>query len=259
MKRHVFSYMDFDFSEIAGVRRQQQILTVLLLAADILFLWMFLSAESIVQMAGNGQVSGYGPGNIHLEAARFAARWKHGMAGNSPLYMPGFFCVGIFTWLGSLGRPIRKAVPNGVALMVAALPIAALLAPKGAQYAVRSFELVSGLSCTGSIPGYSLSGIAVSLYTLVTWEAGIFCVQLSVARRSIKFIAIPFIMNVILLRLRPWAVNDYLTQWMADVLDGLPIAILSLLAVPFFTLLLLACQSGIWSMTSRKPLSIAED
>jgi hypothetical protein len=217
-------------------------LTVLLLASHILFLWMFLAAESIEQTAARGQVSGHSETDAHLVACRFAARWKHGMAGNSPIYMPGFFAVGIVTWLWSLGRPALKSIPTGLVLMAAALPIATLFAPEGAQLAVRSFESYSGFSCRGPAPGFTLVGMALSLYTLVTWSAGIFCVQLSIARRSIKPIGVPILMNLFLLRLRPWATNDYVTQWISDVLKGLPIAVFSLLAVPLFAFILVIYQ-----------------
>lgn len=190
-----------------------QVITVLLLAAHTLFLWMFFAAESVEEMAAHGQVSGYGGVDLYLVAGRFAARWRHGMAGNSPLYMPRFFAVGALTWIWSLGRPMRRLVPEGLAVMSIATVIAACLAPLGAVHAVRSFEQSTGFSCAGVAPGFTFVSAVASIYTLLTWSAGIICSQLSIARRSVKPMGVPIVLNVILLRLRPWAVNDYTTQW----------------------------------------------
>lgn len=229
------------------------VLSLLLLASYVFFLWMFLSAESIEQVAAHGRVSGLAEDDVYMLAARFAARWKHGMAGNSPLYMPGFFAVGILIWLWSLGRPVWKAAMQGAALMIVALPVAGFFAPEGAVRAVKSFEQLTGLNCSGPLPDFTLAGIAVALYTLLTWSVGIFCIQLSIARRSVKPIAVPVLMNVVLLRLRPWAINDYITQWVLDIQQGLPVAIFSLALIPVIALLLTFYQLKMKGILGRMP------
>ncbi len=219
-----------------------QFLAVLLLGAQILFLWMFFSAESIEQLAVNDQVSGSRGPDIGFVASRFAARWKHGMAGNSPLYMPGFFAVGILTWLWTLGRPVWRVIPEWFVITAIAASIAACLAPFGAVRAVHSFVVFSGFTYSGSVPGFTLAGTAVSLYTLFTWCTGIYCVQLAITRRSMMPMGFPIVLNFLLLRLRPWAINNYTTQWTADVMSGQPVAIFSLLAVPASAFLLIVYQ-----------------
>ncbi len=230
------------------------VLSLLLLASYVFFLWMFLSAESITQVAAHGQVSGLeGEDDVYMLAARFAARWKHGMAGNSPLYMPGFFAVAILIWLWSLGRPVWKAAMQGVTLMMVALPIAGFFAPEGSVRVVKSFEQFTGLSCSGPLPDFSLAGIAVALYTLLTWSAGIYCIQLSIAKRSVKPLGVPVFMNIVLLYLRPWAINDYVTQWVVDIQRGLPVAIYSFALIPIVLLLLTFYQLKMERIPGRTP------
>jgi hypothetical protein len=67
-----------------------------LVAANAFFLWMFLS---VVHLEAPGNVAGGANDTLHLEAVlQFAADWRHGMAGNSPIYMPGFFALAAAAW-----------------------------------------------------------------------------------------------------------------------------------------------------------------
>lgn len=209
-----------------------RVLTILLVGAHTLFLWMFFSADTVAQMASLGQVPSPAGADVGFIAGRFAAQWKHGMAGNSPLYMPGFFAVGLLTWLWSIGRPLRSLFARWFVILGIALVLAALLAPFGAVHAVDSFERASGLTPAGVAPRPALVTAVVSIFTLFSWTAAIFCAQLSIERRSIKPMALPVALHYVLLVVRPWAINDFTTQWARDVARGLPVAVLSLVAVP---------------------------
>ena len=68
--------------------------SALMLVACILFLWMFFAAATLERTADLGGISAPPGREVRLLAYEYAARWRHGMAGNSPLYMPGFFAVG---------------------------------------------------------------------------------------------------------------------------------------------------------------------
>lgn len=59
---------------------------------------MFLAADSLEQLAASGA---FGDAREAQAAFAFAASWRHGMAGNSPVYMPGFFAVAIAAWIWS--------------------------------------------------------------------------------------------------------------------------------------------------------------
>ena len=84
------------------LRGSDRVLTSgLVVAAQALFLWMFLSADPLEQVAPSAA------------AWRFASDWRHGMAGNSWLYMPGFFATAAALWLYARTelRPAIAACP----------------------------------------------------------------------------------------------------------------------------------------------------
>lgn len=217
-------------------------IAVLLVAADTLFLWMFFAADSVSQMGLQGRVSGEACPELALAASRFAAQWKHGMAGNSPLYMPGFFAVGFFLWLWSVGRPLRRLAAEWTVLTAIAAVIAAVLAPLGATRAIGAFERAFGMVCVGPPPGFSLGGVALSLFTLLTWSVTLVGLQLAIGRRSLWPLVAPALLYVLMLELRPWALNDFTTQWIADLSRANPVAIVSLVAIPVLLGLLIGYQ-----------------
>jgi hypothetical protein len=177
-----------------------------------------------------------------MAAGRYAAQWKHGMAGNSPLYMPGFFAVGVPIWLWSIGRPLGRLAVEWILLATVAAVVAAGLAPLGAARAIRAFEQAFGVACVGPALGFSPAGAAMSLFTLFTWSVDLISLQLIISRRALTPLAAPIVLNVIMVELRPWSVNDFTTQWIADLSLGSPTAIVSLLAVPMLLALLIRHQ-----------------
>jgi len=217
-------------------------IAVLLLAADVLFLWMFLAADSVSQMGSQGRVSGEASPELALAASRFAAQWKHGMAGNSPLYMPGFFAVGFTVWLWSVRRPLRRLAAEWTILASIATVIAAGLAPLGATRAIGAFERALSVTCVGPPPGFSPGGVALSLFTLFTWSVTLVGLQLAIGRRSVAPLMAPAVLYVVMLELRPWALNDFTTQWIADLSRANPVAIVSLAAIPLLLGLLIRYQ-----------------
>lgn len=141
-------------------RRDRRVHLVLLLLpsllAQTLFLWMFFSAARIEQTVRLGSCS-HARGvrddadrraRLEFLADRFAAQWRHGMAGNSPLYMPGFFALGVTTWLWSIGRPLRRLGGEALLIALIATPGGALLSRFSGDRAVQSFEMASGYYCT---------------------------------------------------------------------------------------------------------------
>jgi hypothetical protein len=113
--------------------------------------------------------------------------------------------------------------------MLGAALVAALLAPLGGVVAIRAFEQSTRFICTGKPLGFSLAGATVAIYTIFTWSAGMICCQLSIAKRSIRPMTVALVLNIILAGIRPWTVNDFTTQWIQGVLQGLPVAVISLL------------------------------
>lgn len=215
---------------------------VLLLAAETLFLWMFFAADNVSRLGLHGRVSGGAGPQLTIEASRFAAQWKHGMAGNSPLYMPGFFAVGFMLWVWAVGRPLRQLAAEWTVLTAAASVIAAGLAPLGGACAVRAFERAFAVDVVGPPPGFSPESVALSLFTLFTWTVTIVGLQVAIGRRSLAPLAAPALLYVLMLEMRPWALNDFTTQWIADLSRGNPVAVMSLVAIPVLLALLIGYQ-----------------
>src|ERR1700752_1928845 len=90
------------------------------LVACTLFLWMFFAASTLERTADVGGISGPPGRNARAVAYEFAAKWRHGMAGNSPIYMPGFFAAAVALWFWSAGKSLLRIVAEGAILKNAA-------------------------------------------------------------------------------------------------------------------------------------------
>src|SRR5262245_8022102 len=100
---------------------------------------MFLATEPLELLVDRGLLSG--PQNLDLGAAayQFAARWRHGMAGHSPIYVPGFFAVALTTWPWALRRSVAQMAKESATLLPAALLAALIAQPYGAAVVVGRF------------------------------------------------------------------------------------------------------------------------
>src|SRR5688572_3477612 len=203
---------------------------------------MFLSAECLELMADSDQILGTPGENAKLLAYQFAASWRHGMAGNSWLYMPGFFGAALAGWYWALGRPRWRLWLQGLALALLADLSARLLAPTGASLVIQAFENSSGFFCHGAAPTPSLKGSFVGLYTLITWCSFVIGSQRALSRRSLRPLALAVVLAVALARIRPWTVGDFTELWFRAVLDGNQVAMVSLLAIPVLAALLVVYQ-----------------
>lgn len=196
------------------LRGSDRVLTsALVVASQALFLWMFLSADPLEQMADS-------------EAGRrFAADWRHGMAGNSWLYMPGFFATAAALWLYVRTEARRTIVVRQVAGLCAIAALAAALGSQaGARMAVADFELATLTDLPSLLPRPSAVGAARGLYTLATWSVFVLACRRVLVTRTWRPFVLPAIMAVGLALIRPWTVNDFTTLWMDRVAAGDPVA-----------------------------------
>jgi hypothetical protein len=194
-----------------------------LIASQTLFLWMFLSADPLEQLADR-----YGSRAAVVMA--FAARWRHGMAGNSPLYLPGFFMTAAAVWMSARSHPRMIVHAGSVAVAaVVAFGAAAALAPWGAQAVVRAFHSQIGSPVPSAIPGASLRAAMIGGYTLLTWAAFVTCARTAVVRRSLAPLGIPAVLTVGLVLVRPWTADDFTRHWAMQVIEGDSVASVSLL------------------------------
>lgn len=198
---------------------------VFLFVSQTLFLWMFLSADPLEQLA-----NGYGS---RTDAAmQFAAQWRHGMAGNSPLYLPGFFMTAAAVWIYARGQPTAIAHAAGVAVAaVVAFGAAAALSPWGAEAVVRAFHSKMSSPAPSSIPSASLHAAMIGGYTLLTWSTFVTCARTALVRRSLSALLLPAALTVGLVLVRPFTADDFTSHWAVQVVEGDSVAWLSLLSV----------------------------
>jgi hypothetical protein len=200
---------------------------LLLVAAEIVFLTTFLAAEPLEILADTGQIQ------ARETAYLYASRWRHGMAGNWPMYMPGFFAVALSVWFWALRRDLRQMIREGLGLTLIALLAALLLQPLGAAAIAGQFQAETGLVAVdhvSQLPSNTAVGIFRSVYTLVTFGVGIISIQIAIGTRRLWPLLLPIVMNLILAAIRPWTVTDFTNHWIQQAIDLNPVAEFSLLA-----------------------------
>lgn len=207
----------------------------LTLVACTLFLWMFFAAAALERTAAHGGISAPAGQDARALAYEFAAKWRHGMAGNSPLYMPGFFAAAIALWFWSDRRSIPRMLVEGTILMIAASICAALLAPVAAQRILSTFVAQEGFSLSHA----ELSGTGIAsaqgIFSLVTWSTVIIASRFAIRLRSLKPLLIPLVLNLALAFLRTWTVANLTSLWMRETLAGETVAVISFLLVPIMS------------------------
>jgi hypothetical protein len=210
----------------------------LALVACTFFLWMFFAAATLEQTAELGWIAASPGQDAHAVAYEFAARWRHGMAGNSPVYMPGFFAVAIASWFWCAGKSLSRTLAEGLLLLVTAAVCAALLAPYAAPRVLSDFVAQERVSVSHVSSSGTWRTSAQGVYTLLTWSTVVIASRWSIRLRSLKPLLIPLGLNLVLALVRPWTVADFTSLWLRQTLDGQPTAVISFLLVPMIASLL---------------------
>lgn len=201
----------------------------------IFFLWMFFAAATLERTADLGWISASADLDARSIAYEFAARWRHGMSGNSPLYMPGFFAVAIATWFWSNQKSLVRMLSEGFTILAVAAVCAAVLAPYSAARIVSDFSEQTGMSISQISKAGTWIARAQGVYSLLTWTTVIISSRWSIRLRSPKPLLIPLVLNFVLAFVRPWTVADFTSQWLKEALDGKPTAVNSFLLVPILS------------------------
>jgi hypothetical protein len=152
------------------------------------------------------------------------------MAGNSPLYMPGFFAVAAASWLF-----VEKAPGNLRALaagLIAASVLAAAAAPFGSVLVVSSFMGQHNLQGDFRAEAVSSRAIATGLYTLVTWTVFVLGSRAALGRRTLlPLLPVP-LLTAVLAAARPWTVDEFTAVWWRRIGEADVYALGSAAAVP---------------------------
>lgn len=205
------------------------------LVTFIFFLWMFFAAATLEPTADLGWISASAGQDTRAIAYEFAARWRHGMSGNSPLYMPGFFAVALASWFWCDKKSLSRMLSEGFILLALAAVCAAVLAPYAAGRIVSDFSEQSGVSISQFATAGTWIAWAQGIYSLLTWTTVIIASRWSIKLRSPKPLLIPLVLNLVLAFVRPWTVADFTSQWLKEAMDGEPTAVISLLLVPILS------------------------
>jgi hypothetical protein len=202
-----------------------------LLAADTLFVWMFLAAAPLERMAVAGHFAG--GSRLAVDAAfAFAADWRHGMAGNSPLYMPGFFALAAATWVWCDHRRWPQLAIERAASLAGALMLAWLAAPFGTSAVVDAFASAWQTAATSALPQPGLHAAAAGCYTALAWSVFVGGCRQALLRRTWWPLAPAPVLAVVLAAARPWTVGDFTALWLSRAGDADAVAVGSLLAIP---------------------------
>ena len=201
------------------LRRSDRILTATLLAAaQALFLWMFLSADPVEA------------GSSSTRALAFAADWRHGMAGNSWLYMPGFLATAAALWL-YVGVRERFSPRELAAVCAVAFLAAAAASPAGARIAAADFATATGAAMSNPLPLPSALAVIRGVYTLTVWSSFVFACRSALLLRAWRPFVLPAVLTVGLILIRPWTVDDFTSLWAERIAAADPVACVSLAAV----------------------------
>ena len=224
---------------------------VALFVADTFFLWMFLAAAPLEGMADAGQFVPDTP-SARERAYAFAASWRHGMAGNSPLYMPGFFALALSVWFWLQPNDLRGLLLERLASLFAAAAFAWMLGPLGAGNALAAFSEATRTSWTGPIPRASVEAVAAGAYTALTWTSFVAGSRLALARGSFVYLLPVPVLTVGLAIVRPWTVDDFAAFWIAQSAAGDVVATLSWLAIPIVAAVLVFHERQVHRVQIRR-------
>lgn len=190
------------------LRRSDRVVSAgLLVAAQALFLWMFLSVDPIETALGSER------------ALAFAAAWRHGMAGNAWLYMPGFFATAAATWLYA-GTASAFLLRDLAALVTIAAISAALAFPVGLDIASADFVAVTALALPDRLPRFTALAFARALYTLVTWSVFVIACRRALVGCSWRPFVLPAMLTIGLILIRPWTVDDFTSRWGRGIVEA---------------------------------------
>ncbi len=224
---------------MTGARRAAS--SAMLLAAASLFLWMFLAAAPLDVLADSAGVV-CGPGQDQRgDTSRFAADWRHGMAGNSPLYMPGFFALGVaaWIWMGCRSRVVWTLAAESGAVVLAACVVAWTSAAWASPAVAAAFERTTGCQISAPWPAPPWHAFAQGLYTAAAWMTTVMAGRLALERRSwMPLLLIPPV-TVVLALVRPWTVDDFVGLWASRARSGDAAAVGSALAIPLVAWMLI--------------------
>jgi hypothetical protein len=205
---------------------------VLLWCSQALFLWMFFSTSVLERMADASVFQAPAAAGTRTIVYGYAAEWRHGLAGLWPVYVPGFFAVTVAAWAWSIGRPLKRLLPELLLLTGAAGACAFLLTPEGTRLALRDLHRELGIASAASGFNVSAQGVVLGIYSLLAWSAVVLACHRALWWRSLWPLLVPAAMDSLLFFIRPYTLDELVSTWLGRVSKGNLRAILCFAAVP---------------------------
>jgi hypothetical protein len=209
----------------------------LVLVACTFFLWMFFAAATLERTADLRAIAAPSGMDANAAAYEYAAKWRHGMAGNSPIYMPGFFAAAVAFWFWCAGKTLMRTLAEGFILIGLASLFANFLAGLGVPSVMKGFRaqgfLVSEPASSGTWRTF-----AQGVYSLITWSVLIAAIRWSIQLKSPTPLLVPILLNLILAFVRSWTVAEFTSQWMRETVEGKSTAVISFLMIPMIASLI---------------------
>jgi hypothetical protein len=209
--------------------------------ADALFLWMFLSVAD-VDVTGSTLVATGHPVLGHAIQV-FAADWRHGLNGHSPLFMPGFFALTPAVWYWSRGQSIAELLRGGAFALLAGFLLALLAAPFGRAAAAQAFfdEFHFAVQPNSADVWHAAS---ICAFTAICWTSLVVAIRRTITGGAARPVALVVGLYVLLGFARHWWSLDHfrngndVARWETRVAQGDSVAIGSMVAVPLLGLVL---------------------
>jgi hypothetical protein len=228
---------------------------LLLVVADAVFLWMFLATDPLEQIA---VALRHTHTTLADAAVGFAAAWRHGMAGNSWIYMPGFFVTAAAVWLHSRCARGAFATADRVVAACAAIGLSLAASSLGASIVVNEFVAMTGADIGGRVPPSSWIGTFRGLYTLTTWSVFVLACRAALVRHTFRpFIAVA-VLTAGLVFVRTWTVDDFVAHWSDGVTTGSGPALASFALIFVVSALLVAVERSAQPQPRERPLHVGE-
>jgi hypothetical protein len=209
--------------------------------ADALFLWMFLSVAG-VDVMGNTLVATGHP--VQGQAVQvFAADWRHGLNGHSPLFMPGFFVLTPAVWYWSRRKSIAELLRGGALALLAGFLLALLAAPLGRAAAARAFFDEFHFAVQANSADIWRAA-PIPAFTAICWTVLVVAIRRVITTGAARSLALVVSLYALLGFARHWWSLDHfrkgddVARWETRAAQGDTVAIGSLLAVPLLGLIL---------------------
>jgi hypothetical protein len=209
--------------------------------ADALFVWMFLSVAG-VDVTGNTLVA-TGHAALGQAVQVFAADWRHGLNGHSPLFMPGFFVLTPAVWYWSRGKSIAQLLRGGALALLAGFVLALLAAPLGRAAAARAFFEEFHFAVQPDFRDV-WQAAPIPAFTAICWTVLVVAIRRVITTGVARSLALVVGLYALLGFARHWWSLDHfrkgddVARWETRAAQGDGIAIGSLLAVPLLGLVL---------------------